>query len=69
MAKKIQLEPTRTYATMDNAEKAIDRFPAIRNNDKLRYFIHTHSDGRFFPVFLGEDAIQAGVHFQFNVIG
>lgn len=69
MATLVELIPTRTYATRENVEKAIDKFPPIRKNPALRYFVATHSDGRFFPVFLGESAVQAGIHFHFNVLG
>ena len=28
----------------------------------------TSEDGRFFPVFVGEVALQNGIHFHFNVV-
>lgn len=59
----ITLEPTNTYATRENAIKAADK-----KFSHLRYIIVTHTDGRFFPVFLGEKAIQAGAHFHFCVV-
>lgn len=65
MARLITLEANKTYATPENAVKAVEKknFP-----DNLRYIIHQSADGRFFPVFLGEAAIQAMVHFHFNVV-
>lgn len=67
MAKLIQIEPNKTYATRENVEKAVAKHNVP---DEFRYFIHTHTDGRFFPVFLGgEKAIQAGLHFHFHVVG
>jgi len=67
------IEPNKTYATRENAVKAVERkfgprmtYPGTEEN--LHYFIHTHTDGRFFPVFVGERAIQAGIHFSFNVV-
>lgn len=69
MATNINIKLVKSYATAANAEKAIDRYPAIRNNESLRYFIYCDEDGRYGPVFLGESAIQGGVHFKFNVIG
>lgn len=75
MAQLINIEPVKTYATRENAIKAVEKkgftdSVTIRGIEQnLRYFIHTHTDGRFFPIFLGEAAVQAGVHFHFNVIG
>jgi hypothetical protein len=64
-----ELTPVRTYKTRENAIKAVTNFYGERKFDRRQsYFIATHSDGRFFPVFVGERAIQAGVHFKFNVI-
>ncbi len=65
----IELTPNKTYATRENAIKAVQKKFGDREFDKnCWYFIHTHTDGRFFPVFVGERAIQAGVHFSFNVV-
>lgn len=66
MAKLFEMEPVRTYATRDNAIKAFEK--KCGNRD-VRYFIMTHTDGRFFPVAVGEQAIQQMVHFHFNVVG
>jgi hypothetical protein len=64
-----ELTPVRTYATRENAIKAVQKFYGDRTFERRQsYFIAVHSDGRFFPVFVGERAIQAGVHFKFNVI-
>lgn len=71
MARLIKLQPNKTYATRENAVKAVDKFMAGRDHaiyDDQTYFIHTHTDGRFFPVFVGERAIQAMLHFRFNVV-
>lgn len=65
MARLIKIQSHRTYATPENAIKAVDKkgFP-----DSLRYFIHRDEEtGRYFPIFLGEAAMHAGVHFHFNV--
>lgn len=67
MANLINITPNKTYKTRENAAKAADKL--FGNHKELRYFIHTHTDGRFFPVFVGESALQAGVHFHFNIIG
>lgn len=66
MATLMNIEATKTYKTRENAIKAAE---AKFGNDDLRYFIMTAEDGRFFPVFVGEKAVQAGVHFHFNIIG
>lgn len=67
MARRIPLVPTRTYATEANAIKAVER-STHRDNDTLRYVIIQHSDGRFYPVFIGQTAVDVGVHFMFNVL-
>jgi len=72
MAHNVAIEPTKTYASAANAIKAVEKkfgpnephFGAA----ELHYIIHVHTDGRFFPVFIGERAIRAGVHHHFNVI-
>ena len=56
---------TKTYATEINADKAV----AKAGLEKFRHFIMRTSDNRFFPVFVGQEAVQAGVHFQFHIVG
>lgn len=60
----VEFKVTKTYATKVNAVKAAE---AKYGQHDLRYFIMPTDDGRFFPVFLGEAAVQAGVHFDFHV--
>ena len=68
-AKQFEITPVRTYATKENAVKAVAKAYGEYKFDKVQsYFIMTHTDGRFFPVFVGERAIQALIHFKFNVI-
>lgn len=68
MAKLITLEMTKTYATRENAIKAVEKkFPAS-DSDNLRYMTLQHTDGRWYPVFIGQQALQAGVHFHFHVV-
>lgn len=68
MAKLLTLTPTKTYATEANAIKAVEkRFPES-TNDGLRYIIMPTPDGRFYPVFVGNSAVHAGVHFHFHVV-
>ena len=66
MAKMVKIEPNKTYKTVENAVKA---FEAKFSNRDVRYFIMQHTDGRYFPVALGEKAVQEMVHFHFNVVG
>lgn len=70
---KIQIKGVKTYKTVANAEKAVrdagcDELISHRNLP-IRWFVTQGEDGRYFPVFIGEDAVQAGIHFKFNVIG
>lgn len=68
MAQLIQLEANKTYATIENAVKAVEKkFPKAKE-DGLHYFINRTEDGRFFPVFIGQKATLSGVHFHFNVV-
>lgn len=62
-------KPGVSYATRENAIKAVERVFPEADNDGLRYFIHTCEDGRFLPVFIGQEAMKAGVHFLFHVVG
>lgn len=64
-------ESARTYATRENAIKAVEkRYPAGGSfgGSDLQYLICTNDEGRFFPVFIGERALQAMVHFHFSVV-
>lgn len=66
MARCITLTPNKTYATEANAIKAVEKKFPESGNDGLWYFLQRTAEGRFFPVFVGERALQAGVHFHFN---
>ena len=63
---------SKDYATRENAIKAVqriygpnvDRFGAT----ELHYVIAVTPAGRFYPVFIGERAVRAGVHFKFAVV-
>jgi TPP-dependent pyruvate/acetoin dehydrogenase alpha subunit len=68
-AHAIELTPNKTYATRENAIKAVEKKFGTREFERnCWYFVAQHTDGRFFPVFVGERAIQAGIHFHFNVV-
>lgn len=65
MLHKVEFKITKTYASELNATKAaIAKF----GSTDLRYFIMRTADNRFYPIFLGEAAVQAGVHFDFHVV-
>lgn len=65
----LTLTPNKTYATPENAVKAVlKKFGDRTDLTSLDYFIHTHTDGRFFPVFVGTRAVEAMMHFHFNVV-
>lgn len=62
---KFETKHSSTYATEENADRAI----AKKGFDGFRHFMMRTEDGRWFPVFVGQDAMQAGVHFHFHVVG
>lgn len=69
MPRCITLTPTKTYATEANAIKAVEkRYPSTLLNANLTYIICRTDGGRFYPVFIGERAVQAGAHFHFCVV-
>lgn len=65
MTREFQIEAPKTYKTKENARKAVSKLGA----ERLRHFIMSNDEGRFFPVFVGQEALQAGIHFHFNVVG
>lgn len=66
----VTLTPNRTYASAENAVKAVLKvFPAdAEYYNNLTYILQRTADGRFFPVFVGERALQAMAHMHFNCI-
>lgn len=70
---QINLEATKDYASRENAIKAVEKKGMHNLVDSkgfaIRWFIAVGENGRFFPTFIGEAAIQAGIHFHFNVVG
>ena len=74
MSKVYDIVPNKTYATRANAvNAAVQRFP-VTVFPELRFFIAltepTQPDEktRYFPVFIGRDAVEAQVFRYFNVI-
>ena len=68
----VQITPTKTYKTAANAHKAAqDAFGGTDENSAfgpLRYIVTQHTDGRFYPLFIGVNAMHYGVHFHFNIV-
>lgn len=65
----LKLEGVRTYATRENAEKAVAKaFGDSPSGDTVLYIIYTTEEGRFFPVFVGQSALDNLLHFKFNVV-
>jgi hypothetical protein len=66
MLRHIKLESSKTYATEANAIKAVEK--VVSPEVDVRHFVHKIDDGRFFPVFVGQRALDAGLHFRFNCV-
>jgi len=57
--------PPKAYSSKHNAEKAV----RDRGFEDIRHFYTYTKDGRVFPVFVGQEAAQRGVHFVFMCVG
>ena len=68
MATRIEFETNRTYVSEANAIKAVEKIYPPDQDLNLRYFIMTNKEGRYFPVFVGQSALQHMVHFHFTVV-
>ena len=66
MPRLITFEANKTYATKENAIKAVEK--KYDKVDQLRYFIMPSAVGRFYPIFVGAGAVDLGVHFHFHVV-
>lgn len=63
---------SKTYATEANAVKAAEKKfggEAFRHLTYIIMEVEHKGAQRFVPVFIGERALQAGVHFHFHVLG
>lgn len=76
MAKLIELQTNKTgaghtYATRENAIRAVNKKFSDTDAEyaQLRYILMQDTDGRWFPVFVGQLALRCGVHFHFHVLG
>jgi hypothetical protein len=65
MNREFSITAPKTYASKDNARKAVAKIGA----ENLRHFYMQNDEGRWFPVFVGQEALQAGIHFHFNIVG
>ena len=62
---EFDLMPARTYATLANVRAAVAR--SVRCVD-LRYFVTQDNAGRFFPVFIGQEALSRQAFIEFCVV-
>ena len=65
MIRKFNIFAAKTYKTEQNADVAVTK----AGFSDLRYFIIKSEDNRYFPVFVGQEAVQRGVHFHYNIVG
>lgn len=68
---RTNIEFTKTYATEANAQKAVDKVAHMGSNAHIRYDIMpVLVDGkvRYGVLFFGQTALQAGMHWHFNVV-
>lgn len=65
MNREFEITAHKTYATIENARKAV----AKSGVEHIRHFYTRNDENRWFPVFVGVEAIQHGVHFKWNVVG
>ena len=67
----MQLEANKTYATKANAIKAVQKVCGPNHDHfgsaDVRYVVLQNEEGRWFPLFIGESAIQHMLHRHFNI--
>jgi hypothetical protein len=66
---QVSIQPVKTYATKENAVKAVKAKLHENTLSEVTWFVMRDENNRFFPVFAGERALHFGVHFHFNVVG
>ena len=66
MTREITFDPKhiKTYLTADNARAAVRK----AGFEHIRHMIVQASNGRFHPVFFGQEAASEGVHFHFPIV-
>lgn len=65
---EFHITPNKTYATHANAVKAVGNKLHPERLKGQRFFVMRTDECRYFPVFVGQQALQGGIHFLFNVI-
>lgn len=69
---QFKIEPHKTYASPTNAERAVINTLGEELSNKLFWFVYpvvVHGQvTRYTPVFVGQKAIEYGIHFKFNVV-
>ena len=77
MIKHLPIVPTKTYASEENAHKAVAKklpyFALPHSASNLHYFIQPYrapgaTDWRYFPVFFGQSAVENRIFHHFNVV-
>lgn len=69
MTRLLELKPAKTYATYETAvKKALAAYPdSIPANHGLTFLVQRdEATGRYFPLFLGNRAIERQCHFHFH---
>lgn len=68
---RIEFNPARTYSTRENAIMSVERlFPENEphfGSADLRYVIAVTAEGRFYPLFIGAEAVSKGIFHKFCV--
>lgn len=62
---------SKTYATEERAVKRAEEIIAGLGDwigPKMTYIIMIADNGRYVPVFIGERAVQTGIHFKTHVL-
>ena len=70
-ANRIELSPAKTYASRENAIKAVEKVYGPHHSHPgsadVRYIVAQTGEGRWFPLFIGNSAIAHGAHIFFPV--
>lgn len=63
---EMKIEAQKTYATADNARKAVVK----TGDEKYRHIIIQNEQGRWFPLFIvkPDSLAHTGLHFRWNVV-
>jgi hypothetical protein len=67
MTREFTITPNKTYATIDNARKAVAK--SGKDSDIRHTFMRNEED-RWFPVFFPKEGqlSETGIHFRWNVV-